>query len=190
MATSNTKRNVGKSGLDLYNTPTDALEAAYEAGIFDKFQRYWDPCNGLGKISDFLKDKGKKVITSDVNDYGKQDWVEDFLTATDFDVITSRIECIVMNPPFKLTEEFIDHALTLCPNLIMFNRAVVLESVSRSRKHQEGSWPLKEFYSFANRVTCTKGVEEEKTSNAVWYAWYVYEDGYKGKPTVDWLFTK
>ena len=35
MTSPNTKRNVDKSSNDLYNTPLDALEAAWVADIFD-----------------------------------------------------------------------------------------------------------------------------------------------------------
>ena len=80
----------------------------------------------------------------------------------------------MFNPPFKLSEEFIDKALELCDDLIMFNRATILETKSRSRKHFDKSWPLKRFYSFANRVSCTEGVNREKASNSVWYGFFVY----------------
>lgn len=193
MASTNTKKNNITADNHLYNTPLDALEAAYQAGIFDNFKHYYDPCNGLGKISNFLKSKGNKCATSDLVDYGwaskKQDRVIDFLDITK-ETLPRGVECLVFNPTFKLTEEFIDHALSLCDNLIMFNRATVLETKSRSRKHKEGMWKLKEVYSFANRVSCTEGVDEKVTANAVWYSWMVYDQQYKGKPTLDWLFTR
>jgi hypothetical protein len=186
MTSPNTKRNEDKDSKDLYNTPIEALIAADDAGIFDKFSSYYDPCNGLGEISNFLKHQGSSVYTGDIFDYGDQNEVVNF-----FDVTTSPTQqCIVFNPPFKLTGQFIDHALSLCPNLIMFNRATVLETNDRSVKHAEKHWPLKEFYSFGNRVSCTKGVDRLPTANSVWYGWFVYECGYKGKPQMDWLFTK
>lgn len=187
MASSNTKRVASKSEDDLYNTPTEALEAAWNEGLFDPFEVYYDPCNGLGKISDFLISKGKKVYTSDIVDYGCQDHVVDFLKV---ESIPEDVECIVFNPPFKLTEEFIDHAYYLLGNIIMFNRASVLETKSRSRKHYNGDWYLKDFYSFGNRVSCTKGAEEKPTANSVWYGWFVYTKYYIDHPAIHWLFTK
>lgn len=192
MATANTKRKVDKGDVDLYNTPPEALEAAWDEGIFDDFQTFWDPCNGLGKISNFLKERGKSVFTSDIVDYGDQDKVLDFLEAVrnSSEYTLPSDVCIVMNPPFKLTEKFIDKALSLFDNLIMFNRATVLEAGKRSKKHHEGVWPLKKFWSFANRVSCTKGVDGEPTDNAVWYGWYRYDKNYHGEPRVGWLFVK
>jgi len=184
----NTKRKASKSSNDLYNTPTEALESAYNECIFDKFNTYYDPCDGLGNISNFLKSKGKKVICSDIEDYGKNHCIKaDFLQV---DRLPEGVECIVFNPPFKLTEEFIDKALSLCDNLIMFNRATVLETKSRSKKHKAGEWPLEWFYSFGNRVSCTEGVNADPTANSVWYGFYIYNKKYTGYPKIDWLFTK
>lgn len=184
MASPNTTRKEKTSSNDLYNTPIEALEAAWCAGIFDQFRNYHDPCNGLGEISNFLNSRGKSCTTADIIDYGNGATVEDFLTYGCFGA-----ECIVFNPPFLLTEQFIDRALSLCDNLIMFNRATALEAPRRSIKHQSGEWPLKVFYSFANRVSCTKGVDREPTASSVWYGWYVYDKSYKGNPEIKWLFT-
>lgn len=193
MASVNTKKNLVTEVNHLYNTPIDALEAAYQEGIFDRFHSYYDPCNGLGKISNFLKSKGKVCATSDLIDYGwaskKQGRVVDFFEVTE-ETLPRGTECLVFNPPFKLTEEFIDHALSLCNYLIMFNRSTTLETASRSKKHKDGSWRLKEIYSHANRVSCSEGVDEKATANSVWYIWTVYDQTYQGKPTFDWIFTK
>jgi hypothetical protein len=186
MASPNTARKEVTSSNDLYNTPIEALEAAWAAGIFDQFLHYHDPCNGLGEIANFLNTHGKKCTAADIIDYQNFALVEDFLLTNTAHLAS----CLVFNPPFLLTEEFIDHALTLCDHVIMFNRATVLETKDRSRKHNEKEWPLKTFYSMANRVSCTKGVDREYTANSVWYGWYVYDKNYKGNPEIKWLFTK
>lgn len=188
MATSNTKRNVEADKNGLYSTSKESLDAAYIAGLFENYDVFYDPCNGLGDISDYLESKGKKVYRNDLLDYGtKYTSIGDFL---EVESIPQDVECIIMNPPFKLTEEFVDKALSLCDNLVMFNRATVLETASRSKKHNHGQWPLKEFHSFANRVSCTQGVDRDKTNNAVWYGWFVYDKKYLGNPEIHWLFTK
>lgn len=79
MASPNTNRKAKKSSNDLYNTPEDALEAAWSAGVFDSFESYWDPCDGLGAISDFLEGKGKTVYRSDIVAYREGLEVVDFL---------------------------------------------------------------------------------------------------------------
>ena len=189
MTSANTRRSAPSSSNDLYNTPRDALAAAHRAGLFDGYQYYWDPCDGLGDISDYLKGTGKRVITSDIENHGSScrvdHFIEDFLRvkATPLDV-----DCIIMNPPYNQTNQFIEHALTLCPSLIMFNRANILEGIERSTQHAIAAWPLTAFYSLSWRASCTKGVDREPTSNAVWYAWYHYQRGYRDDPKIRWLF--
>lgn len=94
------------------------------------------------------------------------------------------------NPPFASTEDFVDKSLSLCSNLLMFNRATVLETKDRSKKHLSKEWPLKKFWSFGNRVSCTKGVDKKPTANAVWYGWFEYKTSYTGEPEIGWLFSR
>lgn len=187
MASPNTNRTSDTDVNDLYSTPRDALQAAWEEGVFDKYQVYYDPCDGLGDISDFLESKGKKVYRGDLIKYpNRNSKLEDFLEIKTLDM---HVDCIIFNPPFKMTEQFVDKALSLCDNLIMFNRATTLETRGRSEKHLRGEWPLETFWSFGNRVSCTKGVEREATANAVWYGWFKYSKDYRGEPTIKWLFS-
>ena len=149
-----------------------------------------------------MQSKGKKVYRSDIKVYpGREEFthqVLDFLkvekgtfpTNWNYGRVPPGVECIVFNPPFKLSEEFVDQALRLLPNLIMFNRSVFLETHSRSLKHKVKDWILKQFWSFANRQSCSEGVERLPTNNAVWYGWFKYDQSYIGKPSIDWLFTK
>lgn len=177
MATANTNRKVQvKGSLDLYNTSDEALELFYKnyPEVFESYYTYYDPCNGLGKISNFLKKIGKQVYTSDIYDYGCQDWVEDFLKNEE---IPEDVECIIFNPPFTLTKEFVDHAYDLmqgtsCNNILMFNRLTTIESKERARRFKDGRWNLQNMYQYGGRVSCTKGENEEPMPNAVAYAWF------------------
>ncbi len=186
MATPNTNRKEKSIGNDLYNTPDNALQAALDAGVFDRFDFYYDPCNGLGAISDFLSSKaGKNVITSDLIDYGINDTIADFLT---LESVPDNIDCIVFNPPFLLTKEFLDHALSLCDNVIMFNRATTLETIERSERHLSKEWTLDTFYSHSKRMSCTKGASREETANSVWYGWFFYsKKSRRENPIIKWI---
>jgi hypothetical protein len=42
------------------------------------------------------------------------------------------VGAIVTNPPYKLADQFVEHALTLCPRVIMLLRLAFLESRRRS----------------------------------------------------------
>ena len=65
MSSPNTKRNPDKEieENELYSTPTIALETFYKQypEVFDKFKVFYDPCDGMGQISDYLESIGKKV---------------------------------------------------------------------------------------------------------------------------------
>lgn len=189
MASPNTKRN-RKEDIEeneLYSTPLIALESFYKQypEEFDKHDVYLDPCDGLGHISDFLESIGKKVYRWDIEDYrGAITQQSDFLLA---DEIPEDVDCIIMNPPFTMTEDFVDKALSLCPNLIMFNRMTTIETNSRSKKLKSGEWPLKDFYQFGFRVSCPKGVELEPTANSVAYAWLSFDRYCKHKPFMNWI---
>lgn len=190
MASSNIRRGNDIDENELYSTPIEALESFYKAypEVFDQYEVYLDPADGLGALSDFLESIGKKVYRYDLVDYrGKLEHQGDFLEIAS---IPEDVECIITNPPFTLTEKFVDKSLSLCSNLIMFNRATVLETKDRSRKHLTKEWPLKKFWSFGNRVSCTKGVDKKPTANAVWYGWFEYKTSYTGEPEIGWLFTK
>lgn len=197
MASVNTKRKP-KSEIEsneLYNTPEIALESFYDqySYIFDDYKKYYDPCNGLGNISNFLKSIGKECITSDIVDYGCQDSVQDFLT---LDRLPEGVDCVVMNSPFTLTEAFIDKFYELASKeespitLLMFNRMTTIESNSRSRKLKYGEWHMENMFQFGFRVSCTKGVNEEPTANSVAYAWFEFikdDFEYDYAPSLHWI---
>lgn len=198
MATSNTYRGKNVEDNELYNTPEIALSAfEKQFGVLSEFSVFYDPCNGLGKISDYIENniEGSKVYRNDLIDYShlvKQDSVCDFLLV---DKLPEDVECIIMNPAFTLTEKFIDHAHFLmdnsknCKTILMFNRLTTVESIGRATKFSDGTWNLFGMYVFGYRVSCTKGVNEEKTANSVAYAWYEFNKGCT-QPNLYWITEK
>lgn len=187
MSSPNTKKNVSTDPNDLYSTPKIALESFYEQfpEVFDEFDVYYDPANGLGDIADYLKSIGKKVYTSDLVDYGFGDNLKDFLKVGK---IHNSIDCIIFNPPFTLTEEFVDKALMLCDNVLMFNRMTTIESNARANKLKCKGWNLETMWQFGFRVSCTKGVNRESTANSVAYSWFHFNNqNYSEKTKLDWI---
>lgn len=195
MASVNTKRKpkVEIESNELYNTPDIALESFYDQypEVFGWYNKYYDPCNGLGKISNFLKGIGKECVTSDIVDYGCQDFVQDFLTLEE---LPEGVDCLIMNPPFTLTEAFIDKFYELTSKgkkpigLLMFNRMTTIESNSRSKKLKDFTWVMENMWQFGFRVSCTKGVNEEPTANSVAYAWFEFSNSeYNYTPALHWI---
>ena len=52
---------------------------------------------------------------------------------------------------------------------------------------QDKDYPLKTVYQFSKRVTLYKDGVKMKNSGMIAYAWYVWEKGYDGKPTIEWI---
>lgn len=194
MATANTRRNDTADPSDLYNTMTDAVVSANAAGVFEGLRSFWDPCNGLGRLSRTLESETgvKCAKTSDKFDYGIGDEIIDFIDTDDLGKLTMvpgiDFEHIVFNPPFTLTAEFLDEALKVTDKVFMFNRVSFLETDGRASKLDSREWPLKKVWLFAYRTGCTKGVKEEKQPKAVMYAWYEFDKSYTGEPMVGWIF--
>lgn len=54
-------------------------------------------------------------------------------------------------------------------------------------------YPPKFIYVFSDRINCAKNGDFEKESEnggAVCYCWYIWQKGFNGKPTLDWIDTK
>lgn len=172
MATANTRRNVDANSNDLYQTNPEAVKLAYREGVFDGVNSVYDPCDGLGNITLTLGELGIKSIVSDLIDYGDTGIAAlDYLT----EETAHKVDALVMNPPFTLTAEFLDKAVKEYSKVIMFNRVSFLETVKRAEKLDSGEWPLTDIYFHAARTGCSKGVAPAKYTNAVFYAWYVFD---------------
>lgn len=94
---------------------------------------------------------------------------------------------IITNPPYKYATEFIFKALDLIPEgrkVFMFLKLQFLESKSRKALFDTGQ--LKTVYVSRSRIRCGKN-GEFTGSSAVAYAWYEFEKGYKGNPTIKWI---
>ena len=171
------KRIVRRDPDDFYPTPSYVIEALLKVEDFGVV--VWEPACGDGAISEFLKEAGYDVLSSDLidRDYGE---VEDFLESS------RQSESIVTNPPFTLAEKFIKKALAAASNKVaMFLPLTFLEG---QRRHQLLSTsPLKIVYVFTNRVSLYKGGDENRGGGRAAFAWFVWEHGYVGAPTLGWI---
>jgi hypothetical protein len=91
-----------------------------------------------------------------------------------------------------LAEEFIAHALELCPRVIMLLRLSFLEAgTGKARKHILRRKVLDEIrpvriFVFRRRLEMMhrRGWEGPKASSAMCFAWYVWDREYVGLTTV------
>jgi hypothetical protein len=173
-------RNNGKREKDdFYPTPKYVVEELLKRETF--VGNIWECACGEGDISDVFLDQGFEVRSSDLIDrnYGI---IEDFF---DSNYVADNI---VTNPPFKYALEFVLKAKKQSNNKIaMFLKTVFLESEKRKLMFEDKEFPLKTIYQFSKRVSLYKNGEKLKNSGMIAYAWYVWEKGYVGSPTIKWI---
>ena len=91
---------------DFYPTPPEAVEALLAVEHFNS--RVWEPACGAGHISKVLRSHDHKVISTDLNDFGFGETGIDFLLESKM-----RAETIITNPPYKLANQFVRHAINM-----------------------------------------------------------------------------
>jgi hypothetical protein len=166
-------------GHDLHETPEPAIRTLLQT---EKLPHWiWEPAAGRGAIVNALRDHGHAVIASDICDWGfPLHFVADFLTTTK---APGDCNTIITNPPFKLADEFVRHALRLSPHVIMLLRLKFYES-KRRRDILEGGH-LARVHAFADRLPMMHrdGWGGPKSSSTECYAWFCWDRGHDG-PTI------
>lgn len=86
--------------------------------------------------------------------------------------------------------EFVDHALSIVDSghkVAMFLKIQFLEGKAHRRLFTK--WPPKAVYVSSSRLVCAKNGDfaRYKNTNAVCYAWYVWEKGYTGETILRWI---
>ena len=169
---------------DFYATPPESTIALLEREVFEG--NILEPCCGQGHISEVLKDNGYSVISNDLVDRGYGEHNEDFLESTDLEA-----DNVITNPPFKYAKEFIEKSLEVTSGKVaMFCKIQLLEGVARREMFE--NTPLKTVYVFSKRQNPLRNgspVDEngKKWASTMCFAWFVWEHGYEGKPTIEWL---
>ena len=100
---------------------------------------------------------------------------------------------ILTNPPYKYAKEFVLKALELLPaggRCYMFLKLTFLEG--KARRKLIFDWtPPRTLYVFSDRMFCAKNgafdAMREMGGGAVAYAWYVWEQGYRGDTVIKWI---
>ena len=95
---------------------------------------------------------------------------------------------ILTNPPYKYAQQFVEKAMELTSGkVVMFLKIQFLESKARRKLFEK--YPPKHVYVSTSRLRCAMNGDFEKyaKSNAVSYAWYVWEKGFQGEPTIRWF---
>ena len=170
---------------DYYATEPKAAELLCELETFS--HTIWECACGEGHLSEALKSKGYKVLSSDLVDRGYGKGGIDFLNCQ-----SKFVGDIITNPPYKFAKEFVEHALDIITNghkVAMFLKVQFLEG--KARKALFEKYPPKKIYISSSRLLCAKNGEFQKMrdggGSAVAYAWFIWEKGYKGDTIVRWF---
>lgn len=93
---------------DYYPTPKEVTIALLNFLKIPKGTSIWEPACGKGHISKILLEKGYAVTSTDIENTGYGNGDVNFLE-------TIKYECdwIITNPPFSLSNEFVEHCIEL-----------------------------------------------------------------------------
>lgn len=168
---------------DYYATEPKALDLLMGVEKFNN--NIWECAVGSGHLAQKLEEYGYTVFGSDIIDRGYKDTgIINFLTCTktfDGDIVT--------NPPYKYALEFAQKALDLIPignKVAFFLKLTFLEGQKRRKFFEKN--PPKIIYVSSARLNCAKnGDFDSYKSSAMAYAWFVWEKGFTGKPTIEWI---
>lgn len=170
---------------DYYATEPKAVELLLQVETFNK--NIWECACGEGHMSEVLLANGYNVRSTDLIDRGYGVGGVDFRFETekwDGDIIT--------NPPYKLAQEFVEHALDIVEpgcKVAMFLKLTFLEG--KARRILFDNEPPKIVYVSSSRLQCAKNGDFETygkgVGTAVAYAWYIWEKGYKGPTELRWF---
>ena len=172
---------------DFYATNPQSLLDLLEFESFDD-GTILEPCCGQGHLSKVLTlNTTSKVYSCDLIDRGYGVGGKDFLTDT-----FQNYDYVVTNPPYKYAQQFIEKALTISNKKVaMFLKIQFLEGQKRKEFLERN--PLKYVYVFSKRQDPWRNGDSinpntgKKWGSTMCFAWFVWEKGFKGEPTIKWL---
>lgn len=166
---------------DFYRTPAVATHALLSVETFSG--PIWECACGDGAISDVLEQRAFSVVSSDLLDRGFGQPRVDFLMEWKL-----RAPQIVTNPPFKLADAFVLHALELgAEKIAIFQKTTWLAGAQRHKTLWKPFPPVR-VWQFSRRLTLWRGDEVGADKGGmIDFAWFVWERGFCGAPTLGWL---
>ena len=181
---------------DLYCTHPESIQLFLNKCKERNFilpEKIYEPCCGLGSISNELIKAGHDVLSTDLIDRGYGEGNIDFLKLTKETLRPEwkdYLKCIVTNPPYKYAQECVEKAIELLDDdgiCIMFLKTTFLESKSRIelfKKHK-----LRYIWQYVDRQGCGKNTTIFKNGGAAAYAMFIWDKSYNGLPELDWIET-
>lgn len=170
---------------DYYATDPSMADALVSFGL-PLSNLIWEPACGEKHLSNRLEELGYDVYSTDI--VSRCDGMEEL------DFLSSDLEWngdIVTNPPYSICGKFVSHALDRVNAgryVCCFLRIQFLEGQARYAELLK-DFPPKYVYIPVKRVLCAKNgnFADHKFSSAVCYAWFIWEKGWSGDPSIRWF---
>ena len=169
--------------LDYYATDPKAAELLLSVEKFNN--NIWECACGEKHLSKVFENHGYNVRSSDIVNRCDNEVIDFLATEEKFD------GDIITNPPYKYAQDFILKALDVVPTgnkVAMFLKVLFLEG---KKKYKElfKDYPPTVIYISSGRINCARNgdFDKYKNNNAVAYAWYIWEKGFKGNPIIKWI---
>lgn len=156
--------------------------------------RILEPCAGAGHIVDVLKEEYPLAEIEYTDIISRREDVRgevDFLDESNY-TVSGVYDLVLTNPPFKLAKEFINKSLELSSRYVcIFAKLSFLEGKGRLNWWR-AEVPLKYVYVYSYRANPLRNGEEfdengKRLSSVMQFAWYIFEKGYEGEPTIRWI---
>lgn len=166
---------------DFYPTPMPATASLLAKERFGP--KIWEPACGDGAISKVLEAAGHEVVSTDLFDRGYGEARVDFLM--EHRLLAPQI---ITNPPFKLAEQFVRHALDLgAEKVAMMLRLAWLEGSGRRELFE--TTPLKSVHVASRRLSMARGGTDDGKGGGsmIAFAWFVWERAHVGAPQLGWF---
>lgn len=190
---------------DFYATSPLALRCLlkyFQEKNFQLSKNCLEPACGMGHLSKMLKQHYQNVVSTDLIDRGYGVGGVNFLQSTSFQengiVLNAGDDFdIISNPPFKISTDFINHALDiLAPGKVcaMFMKLAFLEGINRYRDLFKDR-PPNLFLVLPSRIGCCKSGQfkdvdkygDPIAGSAIAFAWYIWIKGISSQTIVDWF---
>lgn len=170
---------------ELFPTPPWATRALFahvlpSLHVGPRLHRVWEPCAGLGHMSEVLAEFSDDVWASDIYNYELSgppyldtkmlgiETADFFLAQAD----TAARYFVITNPPFSEAARMARHALTFASGSAFLLRLQWLETLDRYRLFAD--CPPSRVAVFSERVPMCEGGLDPKQKSATGYAWFVW----------------
>ena len=184
--------NTEREPDDFYATDPVALQKLLDGcskwldAIFSDAQRrgVWECACGNGNLAKLLEDRLFDVHATDLKDRGYGIPGIDFLQSK-----ISGYPIILTNPPYSLATEFAEHALEILLEGGVYIALMNITYFAGQKRYQKlySKLALREIYVFSKLIECLKNNTPSGHSSIANYAWFVFQKGYSGQPTLYWL---